>query len=248
MIMRRVVSLFALALLATPSLDADAADCRAGTLYLTFDTGTMQVAELIARTLNEEKVRATFFLANEKTFRGDYSLDPAWGSYWKSLAEAGHAFGNHTWSHRYARRDEGDKVVVAGPAGEQRLDRHAYCEELHKVARTFSRDTGHKLSGIWRAPGGRTTQQSIRFAASCGYPVHVGWDDAGFIGDELPSDQSPNDQLLRRALSRLRAGDVVMMHLGIRSRKEPAAEILKPLIEGLKQRGFCFATLGMAKR
>jgi len=138
--------------------------------------------------------------------------------------------------------------VVAGPAGEQRLDRRAYCEELHKVDRAFSRDTGHKLSGIWRAPGGRTTQQSIRFAASCGYPVHVGWDDAGFIGDELPSDRYPNDQLLRRALSHLRAGDVVMMHLGIRSRKEPAAEILKPLIEGLKQRGFCFGTLDVAKR
>jgi len=66
MIMRRVASLLALALLAAPSLDADAEDCRAGTLYLTFDTGTMQVAELIARTLEEEKVRATFFLANEK--------------------------------------------------------------------------------------------------------------------------------------------------------------------------------------
>jgi hypothetical protein len=39
-----------------------------------------------------------------------------------------------------------------------------------------------------------------------------------------------------------------MMHLGIWSRKEPAAPILKPLVQGLKQRGFCFGTLEVARR
>jgi hypothetical protein len=38
------------------------------------------------------------------------------------------------------------------------------------------------------------------------------------------------------------------MHLGIESRKEPAAPILKPLIQGLKKRGMCFATLDVAQR
>jgi hypothetical protein len=31
-----------------------------------------------------------------------------------------------------------------------------------------------------------------------------------------------------------------MMHTGIRSRKDPFAPMLDPLIEGLKKRGMCF--------
>jgi hypothetical protein len=49
-------------------------------------------------------------------------------------------------------------------------------------------------------------------------------------------------------LKNLKAGDVAMMHLGIFSRKDPAAPILKPLIQGLKARGFCFGTLAVGKR
>jgi peptidoglycan/xylan/chitin deacetylase (PgdA/CDA1 family) len=209
----------------------------------------MRSAELIAQTLREENVKATFFLANEKTFRGDYSLDPAWDGYWKRLADEGHRFGNHTWSHLYARGDEGGKVIADNGSGERvALDRGRFCEELARVDKAFERATARRLSGLWRAPGWRTTYQSMRFAASCGYPLHVGTDDAGYIRDDLPSEQVPNQQLLERALKKLRGGDVITMHLGIESRKEPAAPILKPLIQGLKKRGLCFATLDVAQR
>jgi peptidoglycan/xylan/chitin deacetylase (PgdA/CDA1 family) len=209
----------------------------------------MRSAELIAQTLREENVKATFFLANEKTFRGDYSLDPAWDDYWKRLADEGHRFGNHTWSHLYARGDEGGKVIAVNSSGERvALDRGRFCEELAGVDKAFGRATARRLSGLWRAPGWRTTYQSMRFAASCGYPLHVGTDDAGYIRDDLPSEQVSNQQLLERTLKNLRGGDVITMHLGIQSRKEPAAPILKPLIQGLKKRGMCFATLDVAQR
>lgn len=119
-----------------------------------------------------------------------------------------------------------------------------YCRELTRVDQAFYRLTGTHLSGIWRAPGGRTTQRSIRWAAACGYPVHVGWTRAGFLGDELPSEKYPNDMLLHKALRDLKPGDVTLMHLGIHSRHQPLADILQPLIRGLKARGMCFATIG----
>jgi peptidoglycan/xylan/chitin deacetylase (PgdA/CDA1 family) len=228
---------------------AAAENCPAGTIYLTFDTGGMHSAELIARTLREENVKATFFLANEPTFRGDHSLDAAWAPYWKRLADEGHAFGNHTWSHHIARRDEGNRIHLTAMSGKPVvMDEKQYCEEFRRVDATFARATGRELSGLWRAPGGRTTPNAIRFAANCGYPLHVHWHAAGFIGDELPSGKYPNSLLLDRALKNLKSGDVAMMHLGIYSRKEPAAPILKPLIQGLKQRGFCFDTLAAGRR
>jgi peptidoglycan/xylan/chitin deacetylase (PgdA/CDA1 family) len=220
-----------------------------GQIYLTIDTGSMSHADHIARVLNEENIKATFFLANEFTVRKDHSLDPSWDSYWKARAEEGHAFGNHTWSHRWARRDSDDKVVVADSKGNpDLLDQRAFCAEMKKVNNAFRRATGRNLDGIWRAPGGRTTQNSIRFAASCGYPVHVHWHDSGFLGDELASEQHPNQMLLERALKNIKAGDVLVMHLGIWSRKDPFAPMLQPLIQGLKARGLCFATLGAGPR
>jgi peptidoglycan/xylan/chitin deacetylase (PgdA/CDA1 family) len=72
----------------------------------------------------------------------------------------------------------------------------------------------------------------------------VGWAPAGFLGDELPSERYPNQQLLDKALRDIRAGDILVAHLGIWSRKDAwAPAVLEPLIVGLKQRGFCFATL-----
>jgi len=48
------------------------------TVYLSFDTGNMSVAQLVSDVLNRQHVKATFFLANEKTSRGDFALDDSW--------------------------------------------------------------------------------------------------------------------------------------------------------------------------
>ncbi len=221
----------------------------AGNIYLTLDTGNMSQAEAIAKTLNDEKITATFFLANELTYRHDHALDDSWGDYWRARVAEGHVFGNHTWSHAYARRDENKKLALQTVDGKAiQLDQKQFCAELRQVDDAFHKLSGRHLSGLWRAPGGRTTQNSIRWAASCGYPLHVGWDEAGLLGDELPSEPYPNALLLERALKSIQAGDVLLLHLGIRSRQQPLAPILKPLIQGLKARGLCFATLDVTRR
>jgi peptidoglycan/xylan/chitin deacetylase (PgdA/CDA1 family) len=220
------------------------AQCK-GRVYLTIDTGNMEPAESIAAILRKHDVRATFFLANEKTKRGDTSLDAAWTSYWRARVQEGHAFGNHTWRHWYFRRDVGeDKIAYVSANGTtELLDQPQFCAEFRRVEDAFMQMTGRRLDPIWRAPGGRTTPRALKFAEGCGYPRHVHWADAGFLGDELPSDRYPNEQLLKRALTTIRAGDVLMMHLGIWSRKDPFWPQLDPLIAGLKAKGMCFATL-----
>ena len=221
-----------------------------GRVYLTLDTGNMAQAELIAHTLNETGVKATFFIANEKTFRGDFALDAGWGEYWRMRVREGHSFGNHTWHHDYLRRDIDARqlLAVSGAGRERRLDRRAFCGELAQVNNAFASLTGTKLAGLWRAPGGRTTQNAVLWAASCGFPMHIGWSEAGFLGDELDSEKFPNDKLRARAEREIRDGDVLMMHLGVWSRRTPFAPMLKPLIAQLKARGLCFATLGAANR
>lgn len=225
--------------------------CKAVT-YLTLDTGNMRDAELIADILRRHQVRATFFLANELTPRGDHSLDPSWAAYWRARAAEGHRFGSHTFDHVYLRAARPDGTSTSrfiarpqfGPqaARDQVWQAPQLCGELRRVSEHMRALAGVTVESWWRAPGGRAPQQAMRAAEQCGFR-HVHWADAGFLGDELPSEKFPNDRLLAQALSRIRDGDILMAHLGIWSRKDPFAPMLDPLIEGLKRKGFCFRTL-----
>jgi len=234
-------------LLAAGAGSTPAASCS-GSVYLTFDTGNMRHAEAISEILRRHEVKATFFLASERTSRGDFSLDDTWGSFWKSLAGEGHAFGSHTWRHGRFSGDVGSKGVRYRPAfGDDAgrtvvLSAAQVCEELKRVDTVFRRLTGRGLDSLWRAPGGVTTPGALDAARACGY-THVHWAPAGFLGDELPSDRFSNEALLARALRDVRDGDVLMAHLGIWSRQDPFAPMIDPLIAGLKQRGMCFRTL-----
>ena len=218
-----------------------------GTLYLTFDTGNMRHAELIAETLAKHKAKATFFVANEKTLRGDYALDKSWAPYWQARVTEGHAFGSHTWRHGSFRQDQGKLTQYRLMDGKtENLDGDAICAELRHPDGRFKELTGRALDPLWRAPGGRTTPLTLKAAQACGYR-HVGWPPAGFLGDELPSENYPNAVLVERALKTLKDGDIVMAHLGIWSRKDPFAPALDELLSGLEARGFCFATLVQAR-
>ena len=232
---------------AVASMAAEAGSCTTP-IYLTFDTGHMGVAPLIAEVLKRHEVRATFFLANEPTKTGGSSLDDEWAPWWKARAAEGHAFGSHTWNHHSWVADVPGGFRTKPTAGPQAgraqvLDGAAYCAELAQPAARFKAMTGQTMSPWFRAPGGKTSPALLAAAERCGW-AHVGWAPAGFLGDELPSDQYPNDALLKRALLRIRKGDVLMAHLGIWSRQDPwAPSVLEPLIVGLKRRGYCFATL-----
>lgn len=222
-------------------------------LYLTFDTGHMGVAPLIADVLRRQQVRATFFAADERTQLGDGSLGTLWSTWWRARGDEGHEFASHTLDHSYWRADlpqaDGSvrfriRATAGAQAGKDQVWTAAqYCAALDAATVRLQQHTGRAPLPLFRAPGGKTSPALLAAARQCGY-LHVGWAPAGFLGDELPSDKYPNDALLKRALRDIQAGDVLMAHLGIWSRVDPwAPAVLEPLIEGLKQRGFCFRTL-----
>ena len=220
-------------------------------VYLTFDTGHMGVAPLIAEVLARHQVKVTFFAAQERTQTGDGSLGEQWAPWWKARAAEGHAFASHTYDHVYWRADlpgEPPAFSVRASAGPQegvtrRFSAADYCAEIERGASRLEAVTGQKALPLFRAPGGKTSPSLLAAARACGF-AHVGWAPAGFLGDELPSETHPNAELLAKALRNIRAGDILVAHLGIWSRRDPwAPAVLEPLVVGLKSRGFCFATL-----
>ncbi len=236
------------------ALGAQTPSC-AKPLYLTFDTGHMGVAPLIAQVLQRQKVSVTFFVANEKTIEGDGTLGTTWSAWWLERALEGHEFASHSFDHVYWQADEAPTTLEAparfkvrpssGLRAGQRMTWSAaeYCDNLKQATSRIEALTGIPSLPLFRAPGGKTSARLLASAKACGYD-HVGWAKAGFLGDELPSESYSNQHLLTQAVQNIRPGDVLMAHLGIWSRKDPwAPAVLEPLIVALKAKGHCFATL-----
>lgn len=221
-------------------------------IYLTLDTGHMDVAQSMADTLNKHNVKVTFFGANEKTKDESTSLAKNWGEkFWAARGKEGHEFASHTWDHVVWKGDASGnetKFLVQPTAGafvgrSFTWEPKKYCEQLDLAKERLEYYTGKKALPIFRAPGGKTSPKLLAEAEKCGYK-HVGWAPAGFLGDELPSERVSNDALLKQALKNIKSGDILMAHLGIWSRKDPwAPAVLEPLIVGLKDKGFCFNTM-----
>jgi len=225
-------------------------------LYLTFDTGHMGVAPYIAQVLSRYDVKVTFFVAHELTQEGDGTLGTYWQKWWQDRASEGHSFASHTYDHVYWVGDEphppknetGPFFWVKPSSGPQKghrmlWDAKTYCASIKQANDAIKSITMKTPLPLFRAPGGKTSSALLAATQACGYQ-HVGWSEAGFLGDELPSDRFPSEMLLKRALAKIKSGDVLMAHLGIWSRADPwATSVLEPLIVGLKERGFCFKTL-----
>ena len=252
---KRLPQIFLGALLFNPFSLAVAVDSQKPPLqcqkpiYLTLDTGHMGMAPLIADVLRKHQVPVTFFGAHEKTQEGDGSLGQHWSAWWKARGSEGHDFASHTYDHAYWRSDIDARTFKIRPSSGEQKDQNLiwsaenYCANLKKASQRLEAMTGRTSLPLFRAPGGKTSPALLKAASQCGY-THVGWSPAGFLGDELSSQTHSNAALLKTALKSIKTGDILMAHLGIWSRQDPwAPAVLEPLIVGLKDKGFCFASL-----
>ena len=119
-------------------------------LYLTFDDGpNPYITERIVRTLERERVPATFFMVGRHVDRF-----PALA---RLVAERGFGIGNHSYNHV--------KLALAGPA---RTAREVGSAHAAIVARTGTAPSG------FRAPHGYRNPYLRRAVAAYGYRV-FGW-------------------------------------------------------------------------
>lgn len=100
------------------------------TVYLTFDDGPSVLTENILYYLNQENVRATFFVVPEDT---EYSR-----SLIKKIYDSGHTIGIHSFSHDY------DKIYSSA---------EDFLEDFYRAYKIVYEVTGEKPS-IYRFPGG----------------------------------------------------------------------------------------------
>ncbi len=185
---------------------------------LTFDDGPdPQVTPTILDTLEGAGARATFFVIGRHLERHrDIGL--------RALQD-GHEIGNHSWMHSYFQNFYGN--------GQQRSD-------IERSTRLIQELSGSDAQPLYRSPVGLKSPALARVAHARQMKV-IAW--------SLHS----RDTFARNAaataasvLSRITAGDIVLMHDGHESDKKHrnlAAAALPEILRGLRERGLSCVTV-----
>ena len=157
---------------------------------LTFDDGPdPEYTPGLLRILEAHGAKATFFLIGERAERHPEIV--------QEIAAAGHAIGNHTYSHR----------ALPG------LTRGEQAWELERCGDAL----GEHATRLFRPPYGQQNEESYRAARRAGYEI-VGW--SVMSGD---SRYEKADDIVARILERLAPGEIVLMHDSLHEPRDPPA-------------------------
>ncbi|MFN4196306.1 MAG: polysaccharide deacetylase family protein [Thermosynechococcus sp.] len=179
---------------------------------LTFDDGpwgtsTRQVLQI----LKEEDVKATFFvLGKHALMYPDVIAD---------IVKAGHAVGNHSWSHPY-------KSVTAAMAK----------QEIENTSALIVKQS-QAQTRLFRPPGGNLTTGLVDYAKSKNYAIIMWSVDTH---DTRPNTTAAD--IVERTLKEVKPGSIILLHDGGGDRAT-TRKALPTLIRRLRQKGYRFVTV-----
>ncbi len=175
-------------------------------IALTFDDGPHpQYTNQILQILANHNAKATFFVIGKRA--------RAFPDIAKSIAEEGHALGNHTWSH--------PQLI--------KLDRQHVMAQIDMTQRTIERITGRAPTSV-RVPYGRFTKE-----------VHE-WINMPLIQWSVdPEDWKTKDAALivNRVLEHTKPGSIILLH----DIQSATVEALPLILEHLISKGYTFVTI-----
>lgn len=179
---------------------------------LTFDDGpwgtsTRQVLQI----LKEEDVKATFFvLGKHALMYPDVIAD---------IVKAGHAVGNHSWSHPY-----------------QPVDPEVAKQEIENTSALIAKQS-QAQTRLFRPPGGNLTTGLVDYAKSKNYAIILWSVDTH---DTRPNTTAAD--IVERTLKAVKPGSIILLHDGGGDRAT-TRKALPTLIRRLRQKGYRFVTV-----
>ena len=182
-------------------------------IALSFDDGPHpRLTPVILSILEEYGIKATFFMVGENV---GYYPDAA-----RSVVEAGHEIGNHTFSHRrFNRMNEAEML-----------------EEIHACEQAISSVSEFPVRFI-RPPEGQMNETMRRVIGGLDYRIIL-WDvDTRDWAHTAPAE------IARHILDTVQAGDIILMHDFI-GHNSPTPEALRLVLPELLSRGYRFVTVG----
>lgn len=192
------------------------------TIYLTFDDGPSERTPELLAVLEQYHVKATFFVVHKGTEQAE--------EWMRSIVEAGHSLGIHSYSHDY------NKIYASV---------EDYLEDFHAMYQVILEATG-TAPQIFRFPGGSinayngaTYRDIISEMVRRGF-VYFDWNRMS--GDAVRGTV-PVSTLVENALNNKEnmRRVILLMHDGTRFTN--VVEALPQIIEGYQEAGFTFGAL-----
>jgi len=187
-------------------------ETSAPVIALTFDDGpTPAYTDAVLETLSAFDVRATFYVTGRET---DAHMPQA-----RAIVAAGHALGNHSYTHR--------RLVLVSPATVR--------DELSRTDAAI-RAAGYTGRIDFRPPYGKRLLV-LPWVLHQQNRTTVTWDIAPETGQYQTAQE-----IAQYVLDAARPGSIVLMHLMYDDR-ETSRQALPLIITGLRERGFDFVTV-----
>jgi len=183
-------------------------------IALTFDDGPKPgYTEEILKVLDEENVKATFFLLGQDM--KDYPQET------KMIVSSGHEVGNHTYSHKRM-------ILVSGARVAREI------EETEKLIK----DAGYDKETVFRPPFGSKLFSLPRYLKKHN-KVTVTWD----IEPETDKfSGGDSDRITDYVVKHTKPGSMVLLHVMFDSR-QPSMQAVPKIIRRLKNEGYEFLTV-----
>lgn len=181
---------------------------------LTFDDGpTAGKTEQILSILNEQKVKATFFLVGSAIEENPKEA--------ARIVAAGHEVGNHSFTHSRMVLKTPEFVRSEIESTDTLIAAHGYTDPVH-----------------FRPPYGKKLFTLPYYLNSVG-KASITWDVAP--ESELGLSASPKE-ITDYVLEHVSPGSIILLHVMFDSRKNSLAAVPQ-VIEGLRARGYRFVTV-----
>ncbi len=181
---------------------------------LTFDDGpTPAHTDEILRVLKEENVAATFFLIG-----GEMEKHPSEA---KKIVAAGHEIGNHSYSHV--------RMALVSPS---------FVKEEIERTDALIRAAGYEKMPHFRPPYGKKLLTLPLYLSQTNRKT-ITWD---VEPESFPEIAGKSDEIVKHILANTRGGSIILLHV-MYDPERRSLNAVKPVIEGLRGRGFQFATV-----
>ncbi|WLD94233.1 polysaccharide deacetylase family protein [Alkalihalobacillus sp. AL-G] len=181
---------------------------------LTFDDGPTEKTDDILKILADTKVKATFFLNGNMIKKNPEAA--------KSIVQAGHELGNHTYSH-------------------QRMIFKSYSFIENEIERTDEaiRKVGYKGDIHFRPPNGKKLFL---------LPFYLNKHDKKTIMWNIEPDSDPeiagsSDRIFQHVNETIEPGSIILLHVMYDNEERESLEAVEKIIHTLKDKGYSFQTV-----
>jgi peptidoglycan-N-acetylglucosamine deacetylase len=189
------------------------ADTSEKVVALTFDDGPTDQTDEILTILNEEEVKATFFVTGREI---EENLKEA-----EEIVAEGHELGNHSYSH--------ERMVLKSPS---------FIRNEIESTDKLIRKAGYKGKIHFRPPYGKKLI-GLPYYLDKHDRNTILWNIEPETYPEIASDST---KIVKHVSRNIQPGSIILLHVMYESRKESMKSV-KGIIKDLKEKGYTFKTV-----